>query len=340
VRCDLIASPTGSDTSGNGSIGSPYRSVGKLDASLSPGRTGCLRAGSYGSTSTLQQLNSSGNSSGQVTITAYPGETATVLGWVDIEASYTTVSHLRIDGSNTFYTQQRSETSCSAPVSQGLVIAGSNDVFEYNDYFQSVASLRGNGIGIGWWGTTNNTIVRFNRIHDVGGCDFYDHLIYLANGNNTQIYDNWLWNDNHGWGIKLDPGPTNTKIWGNVIDAAGSGFNFGNSSGTAPTADNQVFNNVVINSVGVSNPDIGWSHPGVLVTSPGLLSTSTGNRVYNNDSYNNSGGLSEIAGNVRSSQLSLTRNATTNPRLVDPANHNYSLRATSPDSSWSMWKST
>jgi hypothetical protein len=86
----------------------------------------------------------------------------------------------------------------------------------------------------------------------------------------------------------------------------------------------------VINSVGVSNPDIGWSHPGVLVTSPGLLSTSTGNRVYNNDSYNNSGGLSEIAGNVRSSQLSLTRNATADPRLVDPANHMYTVTRASP----------
>src|SRR5207248_5016479 len=133
----------------------------------------------------------------------------------------------------------------------------------------------------------------------------------------------------HGWGIKLDPGPTNARIWNNVIDAAGSGFNFGNSSGTNPTAGNQVWNNIVLNSVGVNNPDIGWGYPGVLVTSPGLLSNSTGNQVHDNISYNNSGGLTDVASSVASSQLQITNNSTSNPQLVDPANHNYALKSAS-----------
>jgi hypothetical protein len=123
--------------------------VVRLDHALAPGQTGCLRAGAYGGLSTLHRIDRDGSSSGQITITSYPGETALVKGWVDIEASYTTVSHLEIDGSNTFYQIERANTHCPFPVSQGLVIAGGNDVLEYNDYYQSIPSLRGQGIGIG-----------------------------------------------------------------------------------------------------------------------------------------------------------------------------------------------
>ena len=125
VRCDLYASPSGSDSAGDGSLGSPFASVGMLDRSLQPGQTGCLEAGTYGSTGSHIELDNDGSPGNQITITSFPGETAVVQGWVDLEASYTTLSHLSIDGSNTFYTQVRSGTNCPAPVSQPLVIAGS-----------------------------------------------------------------------------------------------------------------------------------------------------------------------------------------------------------------------
>jgi hypothetical protein len=330
--CDLFASPTGSDREGRGTRLSPFASAARLDRSLRPGQTGCLRGGTYGDVNTRQQFSQDGTSQGQITITSYPGETAKLIGWVDIEASYTTLSHLEIDGSNTFYRAHPPGITCRTPVAQGLVIAGHDDVFEYNNYYQSVPSLRSNGIGVGWWGNADSTTIRFNRIHDVGGCDFYDHLIYLGRCNNAQIYDNWMWNDAHGWGVKLDPGPTNARIWNNVIDAAGSGFNFGNSSGSAPTAGNLVWNNVVMNSVGVNNPDIGWSHSGVLVTSPGLASYSTGNQLHDNVSYHNGGGLTNIAG-VTTTQLSVSNNTTADPQLSDPSKHDYTprpKRATDP----------
>jgi len=333
--CDLYASPAGSD-SGSGSSNSPYRTVARLDGSLSPGQTGCLLAGTYGSTSTSSYLSNSGSASGQITITSYPGAIVTVVGLIDLAGSYTTLNGLNIDGSNTAYSSERADTSCPYPVSNGLEIDGQNDILQYNNYYQSVASLRGNGLGIGWSGRANNTVIRYNRIHDVGGCDFYDHLIYLDSGNNVQIYDNWLWNDSHGWGIKLDPGPTNARIWANVIDSAGSGFGFGNSSGDNPTAGNQVFQNVVLNSVGLSNPDIGWSQPGALVTSPGLLSSSTDNDVYDNDSYDNPGGISVLS-DVSSSQLSVTGNISVNPGFVNPAANDYALVPGSPLASWGLW---
>ena len=324
VSCGLYASPSGSDVSGDGSVGAPFATVQKLDQALVAGETGCLRAGTYGGLAVHHEIDRSGTASGQITITSYPGETARIDGWVDIEGSYTTLENVQVDGSNTLYPQHPAGVNCADNVSQALMINGHDDVLQYVDYYQSVAALRGNGIGVGFWGDADNTTIRYDTIHDVGGCDFYDHMIYLAGGTGAQIYDNWMWNDAHGWGIKLDPGPQGAQIWGNVIDRAGSGFMFANSSGATPTAGNRVFENIVMNSVGVSNPDIGWSYPGVLATSPGLLAASTGNQVYDNDSSNNSGGLTDFAG-ISASQVSLASNQTTAPQFADAAAHDYAL---------------
>jgi hypothetical protein len=324
ARCSLYASPSGSDASGNGNISAPYATLQKLDQALSPGQTGCLRGGSYGGLTAWHQILANGASGARITITSYPGELASVTGWIDVEASYTTLQNIRIDGSNTLYPQHPAGVNCPNHVSQPLTIGGHDDTLQYLDYSQSIPSLRGNAIGVGFWGNSDNTIIRYNTVHDVGGCDFYDHLIYLAHSNNSKIYDNWMWNDPHGWGIKLDPGPQNARIWGNVIDGAGSGFNFANSSGDVPTAGNHVWDNIVMNSVGVSNPDIHWSHQGVLVTSPGLMGASTGNQLYNNDYYNDPGGVSNISG-VSSSQLSLRGNTTAAPQFANAAGHDYTL---------------
>jgi hypothetical protein len=322
--CDRFASTVGSDARGRGTFRQPFLTLTRLDRSLRPGQTGCLMGGTYGGLTAWHQIDTDGTSDDRITIREAPGQIATVSGWVDIEASYTTVEDLRIDGSNTLY-PTRAGTTCRSNVSQSLTISGHNDTLQYVEYFQLIPDLRGNGIGIGYWGDADNTIIRHDKIHDVGGCDFYDHLIYLAGGRGAQIYDNWLWNDPHGWGIKLDPGPTGARIWGNVIDRAGSGFNFGNSSGHRPTADNRVFDNIVMNSVGVSNPDIPWSYPGVLVTSPGMLSSSTGNELYDNDSFNNAGGIRDIARNVTSAQLDVSGNTKVAPRFVNAADHDFAL---------------
>jgi hypothetical protein len=325
VHCDLFASPTGSD-SANGSLGSPFASVGKLDAALHPGQTGCLRAGSYGATNTWVKVFSNGSSTGQITLTSYPGETATVRGYVDIEGSYTTLSHLSIDGSNTFYTQVRSGTNCPAPVSQPLVIAGQNDVLEYDDYYQSVASLRGNGIGIGFWGDADNTIIRFSKIHDVGQCEAYDHLIYLSHGNNVQIYDNWLYNDAHGRGVQLYPDPTNAQVYDNVIDHAGEGFVVGNEAGDT-VSGNQIYNNVITNSTGLPTENI----PGQAIHDLYVGTPGTGNTFHDNIQYGNPGGLGRLTA------VSAYNNTSVNPQFTDAADQNFQPLAASPAAGWGLW---
>lgn len=318
--CDLYASPSGSDQA-SGQITSPLQTVAALDYALAPGQTGCLEAGSYGSISTTSYLGNDGTAAGQITITAAPGQHATVVGLVELEGSYTTLSGLTIDGSNNLYDAERSGTTCPYPVSNGFEIDGHDDTFQDNDYYQSVPSLRGNGIGIGWNHPADNTIIRDNRIHDLGQCQAYDQMIYLAHGTGVQIYDNWLWNDPHGWGVQIYPGASDAHVHDNVIDAAGSGIVIG---GSTAVANNTVDHNIILNSTGL--PNAGLTHGVGISTCCGL---GPNNTFTNNDVYNNPGGIANATG------ITLTNNTTTNPNLANPTTHDY--RPTTTHTTWKLW---
>ncbi len=319
--CDLYVSPSGSD-SGSGQIGSPLATLGALDGALAPGQTGCLEAGDYGSTSTNYVLGKSGTSGGQITITAAAGNAVTVKGLIEINGSYITLSGLNIDGSNTAYSDERSGTQCPYPVSNGLEINGQHDIFENNNFYQSIPGLRGDGLGVGWNGQADGTIIRYNRIHDLGQCQAYDQMIYLAHGNGVQIYDNWLWNDPHGWGVQIYPGAAGAHVYNNVIDAAGSGFVVG---GSPSVSGNTIDHNIVINSTGLT--DAGLDRGVGISTCCGL---GAGNSFQANDVYNNPGGIDSASG------ITLTANTTTNPRLADPQHHDY-RPATTILNAWNLW---
>jgi Right handed beta helix region len=274
----------------------------------------------------MTRLRRSGTRSHRITITSYPAGAATLVGYVALEASYTTVSHLRIDGSNTLLASPRATSACRHHVSQPLSIVGHDDILEYDDYYQSVAKLRGTGIGIGFWGHPYNTIIRFSKIHDVGQCQGFDHLIYLSHGNNVQIYGNWLWNDRHGRGVQLYPAPTNARIFDNVIDHVGEGFVIGNEPGDI-VAGNQIFNNVITHSTGLP-----WEHiPGEAIHDLYGGARGTGNTFHNNMLYANPGGMGHLKA-VRA-----YKNVRANPRFADPARHDYQLLPNSPVASLNLW---
>jgi hypothetical protein len=326
VHCDLYASPAGSDARGTGSVTAPFSSVQKLDQTLAAGQTGCLRAGTYGSVSTLHRIYANGSAAGRLTIRSAPNEVATIVGYVDIEGSYTTLSHLRIDGSNTFYTAHPAGVSCPAPVSQPLGIEGTNDTLEYDDYFQSIPSLRSTGIGIGFWANADNTIIRYTKVHDVGQCQAYDHLIYLSHGNNVQIYDNWLYNDAHGRGVQLYPAPTNARVFANIIDHVGEGFVVGDEVGATPTG-NRIYNNLVTNATGLPTQGIlGEAIHDLYGGLPG-----TGNAFYNNLTFNDPGGLGRLTA------VSAYGNVSANPQFINPAAGNFAVATSSPAVTWHLW---
>jgi hypothetical protein len=326
VHCDLLASPSGSDASGDGSPSRPLASLTKLDSALRPGQTGCLEAGTYGDTSTWHQIDTNGTPSARITITAYPGESVTVVGYVDVEAADTTLEYLNIDGSNTLYKAHPSGIDCPAPVSQSLVIAGPDDILQYDNYYQSVPGLRGNGIGIGFWGDADGTIIRYDRIHDVGQCQAYDHLIYLSHGNDVQIYDNWLWNDPHGRGVQLYPAPTNARVYNNVIDRAGEGFVIGNEPGDT-VSGNQIYHNVVVGSTGLPTEGI----PGQMIHDLYGGAPGTGNSFYDNLSYGNPGDLGRL------SAVASYGNIVARPQFVDAFNHDFEVLPSSPTANWDLW---
>ncbi|HUA45081.1 MAG TPA: right-handed parallel beta-helix repeat-containing protein [Solirubrobacteraceae bacterium] len=324
--CDLFASPSGSDSSGDGTKGEPFASLSKLDAALRPGQTGCLEAGTYGNTGTWHRIDTNGTPSGRITISADPGQSATVVGYVDIEAAYTTLEYLNIDGSNTLYTSHPSGINCPTPVSQSLVIAGPNDILQYDNYYQSIPSLRGNGIGIGFWGDADNTIIRYDKVHDVGQCQAYDQLIYLSHGNNVQIYDNWLWNDPHGRGVQLYPAPTNARVYSNVIDRAGEGFAVGDDAGET-VSGNQIYHNIVTDSTGLPSEGI----PGEMIHDLYGGAPGTGNSFYDNLSYGNPGGVGRLTA------VTAYDNTFAQPLFVDAGADDFQVLPSSPAASWNLW---
>jgi hypothetical protein len=319
--CALYASPSGSD-SASGSASNPVQSISVLENKLSPGQMGCMEGGSYGSENSSYTLSKSGTATAPITVTAVAGQTVTITGYIDIAGSYVTVQALNIDDSNDLAKTAETGTNCPHPISQSLEINGQNDTFQYNNYYQSVPSLRSNGIGVGWNGQADNTVIRYNRIHDVGQCEDFDHMIYLSHGNNAQIYDNWLWNDPHGWGIQVYPAASGANIWNNVIDGAGSGFVVGGGSSVSNTTIQQ---NIVINSTGL--PDGGLAQ-GVAISS--CCGSGTNNNFTNNVSYNNPGGIGSPAG------VNVINTSTANPNLANPAAHDY-RPTTAPLTTWGLW---
>ena len=52
----------------------------------------------------------------------------------------------------------------------------------------------------------------------------------------VRIYDNWMWNDPHGWGVQVYPAARNASIHDNVIAETGSGFVVGGSANVVQLA--------------------------------------------------------------------------------------------------------
>ena len=96
--CNRVAAPSGSDRA-RGGLKTPFRTVQALVNSLRPGQTGCLREGTY---TGAVRIARGGRRRARVTLAAYPGETATVVGRLQIVkgANYVTVTGLRLDGEN------------------------------------------------------------------------------------------------------------------------------------------------------------------------------------------------------------------------------------------------
>jgi hypothetical protein len=229
TSCDKVAAPSGSDSAA-GSAAAPYRTAGKLAASLQPGQTGCLRAGLYEQDLAIERGGSAG---APITLSSYPGERATVRGRFRVKdsANFVTIEDLDLDGRN-------SDTLPSPSVYGNDVVFRGNDV---TDYHTGICFL----IGSNDYGRAVRVTIERNRIHDCGvlPAQNHHHGIYIEHADNTRVVDNWIY-DNADRGVQMFPDSQGAYIANNVIDGNGQGVSYARES-----ANNVVEHNVISNSV-------------------------------------------------------------------------------------------
>jgi chitodextrinase len=275
---------------------------------LSPGDVGCLHGGTYGSPSTFSDFTKSGTSGARITLMSYPGETATLSGYLGLDASYVTFTRLRIDNTNTF----RGSSECGGRY-ESFTIPGSHNIIDHSEITASNIAQSSNGMYI----TGSNEEIRFNEIHGVGSCLNYDHGIYIGSGSGTTVDGNWIWNIPHGWGVQVYPSSSDVHAYSNVIDGAQNGFVLCSTG-----SNNLVEHNVVTDSTG---------SPGAAISGCSPQGSSTSNVVSSNDQWNNPGGFGSVSG------ITYSGNTTADPRFVDSSSHDYQTSPTSPLLSWGLW---
>jgi hypothetical protein len=312
--CALYGSPSGNDANA-GTQAAPVRTVPALLAKLAAGQTGCLASGAYEGFTT-RAGDSHGGPGAPLTITSTNLQApATISGRVVTMpgADYLTFSHLHFTDAGT-----------DGP----SVTIGSAHTTWTDDDVTAPQTICFETTGGGAWGPAEDTLIERDRVHNCGRpfqcaedsvpCNLPPTNGYFIHG----LYDmgirttarNSYFYENGSKGVLLRGG-SGAVIEHNVIDGNGSGVLFGD---LAPTGDTVRWN-IITNSRGVCggcNLYFGiWT----------FGSLGAGNSAVNNDIFGN------VSGNIGSqSGLTLAENIEVDPKFVDPAQHDYTLKPDSP----------
>ena len=275
ATCDKVASPLGSDAY-PGSVAEPYATVEHLANSLSPGQTGCLRAGVFQGD---VKVSKGGAAGAPTTVTSFPGERATVVGRFRVAdtANFVTIANLDLDG--------RNQDNLPSPTINGDNITfGGNDV---TNHHTTICFL----LGSDTYGRARSTTIERNHIHNCGELPAtnHHHGIYVEASDGARITDNWIY-DNADRGVQLFPDAQGTYIARNVIDGNGQGIIFSRES-SGNVAEHNLITNPVLRynieeweltgSGNVARRNCVWStrHPGNAGIQPGLGVATIENKV-------------------------------------------------------------
>ena len=211
----------------------PFRTVQRLVNALRPGQTGCLRAGAYVGPVRIARA---GRAGARITLAAYPGETATVVGRLEVVegANYVTVTGLRLDGSN--------PRRLPSPM-----VDANHVTFSYDDVTNDHTAICF-GIGSVTWGWATGTLITQDRIHDCGQlpANNYQHGVYIAAATDTTIEWSLIYG-NAARGIQLYPDAQHTTIDHNIVDDNGEGIIISGAGGVA-SSYTRVFDNILSNA--------------------------------------------------------------------------------------------
>ena len=300
--CNLFAAPSGSDSS-SGSALAPFRTVQRLVNSLAPGQTGCVRAGTYGEDVAISRGGTPGS---PVTLTSYPGETATIIGrlWVTKQASDVAISKLDLDG--------RNPDDLPSPTVNGNDITFSSDDIT-NDHTAICFNI-GSDAG---YGVARDTVITHSRIHGCGvlPANNHEHGIYVDDAIGTRIEWNLIY-DNADRAIQLYPNSQGATIDHNVIDNNGEGIIFSGDNGMA-SSNNDVYNNLMTGAR-IRYDAESWYPDGNPV--------GTRNSLHDNCVWGGREGMINTSGGG----FSAWHNITADPRYVNAAKHDYRLNSSSP----------
>jgi Right handed beta helix region len=296
TSCSLVASPSGSD-SAPGSFAAPFQTAQKLVSSLQAGQTGCLEGGTYDEDVTFRDPGT--------TLTAYPGQTATIVGrlYVAEGANDTTVTGLDLNGEN--------------PGQQLSPVIDANDVtFSYDDVTNDHTGTCF-GIGSATWGWATGTVITHNRIHDCGQLPSTNlqHGLYIGAATDTTIEWNLIYS-NADRGIQLYPDAQSTTIDHNIIDDNGEGILIAGEGGAA-SSYTDVYDNVISNAALRHDVESFW---------PAGNPIGVDNIVQDNCVWGGAEGTIGTAAGGFTAQDNLDAD----PMFLDEGAHDYAMSASSP----------
>jgi hypothetical protein len=301
TTCNLVASPSGSDSAA-GTPSAPFQTAQKLVSSLAPGETGCLETGTYNENVTFR---TAGTAAAPITLTSYPGQTATIVGRVYVVegADYTTITGLDLNG-------ETAQGSLSPMIDANHVTFSYDDVT--NDHTGTCF-----GIGSATWGWATATLITHDRIHDCGQLPAtnYQHGMYIGAATDTTIEWSLIYG-NADRGIQLYPEAIGTTVDHNIIDDNGEGIIISGANGVA-SSDTDVYDNVLSNANVRHDVESYW---------PAGNPVGVGNVVHDNCVW---GGV-EGTIDTSSGGYTASGNLTVNPEFVDEAAHDYEMSPTSP----------
>ncbi len=312
----IYVATTGNDTTGNGSPGSPYRTILRASQAATPGAiihvapgtyTGGFRTTVSGTAAERIIYVSDTDPVTKARARIVPPNSTVTTGsiWENLGA-YVDIDGFEFDGTGT-------------KIPNGLISQGSYVTIKNNDVHhiiygpgQLCNGSGGSGINIhdtSIPGLMTGTVVTGNRVHDIGDTCNKIQNIYIST--RATVTNNLSYNNRGGAGIHLWHDANHVTIANNTVANTWMGIIVGGgdyyeTSGPADYVD--VSNNIVVNN------DYGVSLQG----QTGTHNTYTNNLVYQNRIYNFSSGITHT-GTVASA-----------PQFVNQAGGDFHLAPTSP----------